>query len=140
MIRIKLLSVGKNTERGLEEAIQMYVTRLTPYAHFEFCWLKTSEALEKALLAEKQPILLDPQGTAFDSPGFCRWFFSRVERGGAKIVLAIGPREGFRDEMLEKFELVSLSKLTLTHQMARLFLVEQIFRAFEIHKGSEYHK
>lgn len=140
MIRIKILSVGKNAERWLEEAIQMYVTRLTPYAIFEFCWLKTSEALEKALLAEKNPILLDPYGTAYDSPDFCRWFFSRAERGGAKVALAIGPAEGFRDEIREKFELISLSKLTFTHQMARLLLVEQIFRAFEIQKGTQYHK
>ena len=140
MIRIKLLSVGKNNERWLEEAIQMYITRLTPYAHFECCCLKTAELLERALLAEKNVMLLDPQGVAYDSEGFCHWFFSRVERGGAKIVLAIGPAEGFRDEIREKFERISLSKLTFTHQIARLLLVEQVFRAFEIQKGSEYHK
>jgi 23S rRNA (pseudouridine1915-N3)-methyltransferase len=140
MIRIKLLSVGKNSERWLEEAIQMYVLRLAPYASFEFCWLKTAKLLEKAIIAEKNVTLLDGQGAAYDSIGFHRWFFTKAERGGAKVVLAIGPAEGFSDEIRSQFELISLSKLTLTHQMARLLLVEQLFRAFEIQKGSEYNK
>jgi 23S rRNA (pseudouridine1915-N3)-methyltransferase len=140
MLRIRFLSVGKTNEQWLEEGIEMYVKRMIPWAHFEFVWLKNASQLEKALQAEKHVVILDPQGQSFDSPKFADWFFKRVEQAGSRLTFAIGPAEGFSDKEREQFEAISFSKLTFTHQLTRLILIEQLFRAFEIKKGSAYHK
>lgn len=140
MIRIKILSVGKTHEKWLEEGFQMYVDRLSSFAHFEWIWLKDALQLEKMIEKEPSCVLLDPLGHERDSQGFSDWFFKRVEEGGARLTLAIGPAEGFSRGLKEKHEMISLSRLTYTHQLTRLILMEQIFRAFEIRKGSAYHK
>lgn len=140
MIRIKFLSVGKTNERWLEEGIEMYVKRMSPFASFEFVWLKDAAQLEKALQAEKHVVILDPKGQTFDSKGFADWFFKRVEQAGSRLTFAIGPAEGFSDKVKAQFEATSFSLLTFTHQLTRLVLIEQLFRAFEIRKGSAYNK
>jgi 23S rRNA (pseudouridine1915-N3)-methyltransferase len=140
MIRIKILSVGKTHEPWLEEGLEMYATRMTPWATFEFLWFKDLAQLEKALASEKHVIFLDPQGHTFESLGFADWFFKEVEKAGSRIAFAIGPAEGFPEYLKKQGTLISLSRLTFTHQLTRLVLMEQLFRAFEIKKGSHYHK
>lgn len=140
MIKIKLLSVGKTRESWLEEGLREYVKRLSSLVQFEFIWLKDDQALEQACLKEKDVILLDPRGTSLDSPGFSQYLFQEIEKGGSRIVFAIGGADGFSDAIRKRFQRISFSPLTFTHQMSRLILLEQIFRAFEIRKGSAYHK
>lgn len=140
MIRIKLLSVGKTHEPWLQEGMQMYVERLTPFAHFEFVWLKDLAQLEKEVEKEKHVIILDAVGFMGDSVAFSEWVFKEIEKGGSRLTFVIGPAEGLPDWMKKRYSAVSLSRLTFTHQLARLLLMEQLFRAFEIKKGSAYHK
>jgi 23S rRNA (pseudouridine1915-N3)-methyltransferase len=140
VIRIKILSPGKNKDAWLEDAIQEYVKRLSPLAEFELIWTKDEQGFAKLIGEEKELICLDPKGKMMDSEGFASFFIKAVESGGSKIAFAIGGAEGFPKGVLEGKKLISLSLLTFTHQMARLILVEQIFRAFEISKGSKYHK
>ena len=75
---------------------------------------------------------------------FCRdfsaYFYKNVQDGGASINFVIGGFDGLPDILLKKYPSLSLSKMTWTHQMARLLLIEQIYRATEIYKGSGYHK
>lgn len=138
MIRIRVISPGKNKDAWLEEALQEYMKRLSPVAEFELIWTKDEKSFAK--LIDEDVICLDPKGKMRDSEGFADFFFKAVESGGSKIAFAIGGSEGFPEGVLEGKRLISLSPLTFTHQMARLILVEQIFRAFEINKGSKYHK
>jgi len=140
MIKIKIYSVGKTHEPWLEEGLDMYATRLSPWAQIEFIWLKDLAHLEKALQNEKNIILLDPIGHQMDSLGFADWFYKEVERLGSRISFVIGPAEGLPEAMKKQGKLISLSRMTFTHQLTRLILIEQIFRAFEIMKGSQYHK
>lgn len=140
MIKIKIISVGKTHEPWLEEGLKMYATRMTPWAQFDFIWLKDMTQMEKALLSEKHVIILDPHGVSFDSLGFTDWFFRQVEKSGSRLTFAIGPAEGFSESAKKLGQLISLSRLTFTHQLVRLILMEQIFRAFEIMKGTQYHK
>ncbi|MBS0656436.1 MAG: 23S rRNA (pseudouridine(1915)-N(3))-methyltransferase RlmH [Verrucomicrobia bacterium] len=140
MIKIKFLSVGKTHEKWLEEGIDMYVKRMSPWAQFEFIWLKDASQLEKALSAEKHVVILDPKGQQVDSHRFADWFFKKVEQAGSRLTFAIGPAEGFSEKVKAEYEAISFSQLTFTHQLARLILIEQLFRAFEIKKGSAYHK
>lgn len=140
MIRIKIISPGKNKESWLEEAILEYIKRLSSVAEFELIWTKDEKSFAKSISEEKALICLDPQGKLLDSEGFTDFFFKAVESGGSRITLAIGGAEGFPKGATDGKKLLSLSPLMFTHQMTRLILIEQIFRAFEIAKGSKYHK
>lgn len=140
MLKIRLLSPGKIKEKWLEEAIQEYVKRLSPFATFEFPYSKDDEQFAEQIKKEKLLICLDPNGKAFTSEEFSKQLFNSFEKGGSTVSFAIGGAEGFPEGAKEGRQLISLSPLTFTHQMARLILIEQIFRAFEIRKGSRYHK
>ena len=140
MIHIKILSPGKIKEQWLQEAIQEYLKRLTPLAHFELIWPKDEKHFTKFVQEEKDLICLDPRGKMYSSEAFTDYFFKEVEKGGSSIAFAIGGAEGFPEGLTAGRPLLSLSPMTFTHQHVRLLLIEQIFRAFEIRKGTGYHK
>ncbi len=144
MIKITLLSVGKTHEPWLEEGLKMYVARMRPMAEFQFVWLKDNRALERILEREfekhKTYVVLDSGGKSFDSVAFSEWFFDAIEKAHSRLTFVIGPAEGLSDAIKKSAFCMSFSKLTFTHQLVRLVLLEQIFRAFEIRKGSKYHK
>lgn len=140
MIRIKLLSVGKTKEVWLEDAIQEYVKRLKAIIHLDFIWAKDDYQLIE--LAQKESILicLDPAGHEFSSEEFAAFIEQSWEKGGSRLTFVIGGAEGLPKELKNSHKLISLSRMTFTHQITRLVLVEQIYRATEILKGSQYHK
>lgn len=140
MIKIRILSPGKVKEEWLKEAISEYLKRMSNYASVDLLFTKDEKEFYKLLEQEKNLILLDPLGKEMTSENFSSYFFKRVEIGGSNISFAIGGPEGFSREFIKDKPLLSLSKMTFTHQMVRLILMEQLFRAFEIEKGSEYHK
>jgi 23S rRNA (pseudouridine1915-N3)-methyltransferase len=140
VIRIKLLSVGKTKESWLEEAVANYVKRLSSHVAFEFIWVKDDEQLAQKIHKEPRVILLDPQGASMSSVEFSEFLFKEIEKGNSRISMVIGGPEGLSDDLRKQFPLVSLSKMTFTHQITRLIILEQIYRAFEIARGSQYHK
>mmetsp|Transcript_6803 Transcript_6803/g.29371 ORF Transcript_6803/g.29371 Transcript_6803/m.29371 type:complete len:97 (-) Transcript_6803:3150-3440(-) len=86
-------------------------------------------------------IAMDAEGRSYDSQGFSDMLLSRLEAHGGRMHIFIGGAEGLSDAAKSSVnELVSLSKMTFTHKIARLVLVEQIYRAIEIHKGTKYNK
>ena len=93
-------------------------------------------------LAQKEAyiIALDPNGMTFTSPSFSNFLFQSIEESGARITFVIGGPKGLPKELKQTKHLISFSKMTFTHQLIRLILVEQIYRAFEIARGSHYHK
>lgn len=137
MIKIRILSIGKNKESWLTEALDDYTARLQRTAKIEWLFVETNTDLEKKL--DGHTIALDPIGRAFTSEQFSEYLLREIEKGGSRLTFIIGGPEGLPPS-LKKLPLISLSPLTFTHQMARLLLVEQIYRAFEIEKGSPYHK
>lgn len=140
MIRIKIISPGKIKENWLILAIQEYIKRLTPLATFELIFPKDEKTFAKLLQDEKDLICLDPQGQSLTSEAFSTYFFKSIEKFGSSISFAIGGADGFPRGIHLNCPKISLSPMTFTHQMTRLLLIEQIFRAFEINKGSNYHK
>lgn len=140
MIQITIFSIGKTKEPWLEEALSMYEKRLTGKVRFVFSFAKDDTQLERWLEEEKNVILLDLQGKQVTSEEFCSYLFGVLEKSHPKIAFAIGGPEGFNKQTKEKYPKICLSKLTFTHQMARLVLVEQVFRSLEMRKGSQYHK
>lgn len=140
MLKLKILSVGKTKEEWLESALSEYIKRLRPILSIEFQLVKTDEEL--LLATEKEPIIicLDPKGQKMDSETFAHYIQNKFVEGGSKLAIVIGGPEGLPLKLKKHKNLISFSDLTLTHQIIRLLLIEQIYRAFEILKGSKYHK
>jgi 23S rRNA (pseudouridine1915-N3)-methyltransferase len=140
MLKLKILSVGKTKEKWLEEAFQEYKKRLQPYLQIEICWAKDSEQLSEWCEKEPRLIALDPQGMLQTSEEFSAYLYHQWEKFGARLAIVIGGAEGLPKEIKNSYPLISLSKLTFTHQLTRLVLIEQVYRAIEINRGSPYHK
>lgn len=140
MIRIKLLSVGKTKEIWLDQAIKEYEKRLTGLLHFDFIWVKDDRQLVELAEKERDYICLDPTGQLLTSEEFATFVVQAWEERGARLTFIIGGPEGIPKKLKSDRHSISLSPMTFTHQMTRLILVEQIYRAIEINKKSNYHK
>lgn len=140
MIKIKILTTNKTKEKWLDEAILEYIKRLKQNYELTFIYAKDNEHL--ADLSQKEPyiITLDLNGKALTSPEFSTFLMHHIEKSGSRLAFIIGGAEGLPKNLKTANASISLSKMTFTHQMVRLLLVEQIFRADEIAKGSPYHK
>lgn len=121
-------------------AVDEYKRRLRGSIDIETVWHKSGEKLEKRLSALSPTICLDPGGNDCDSEQFARLLFDKLDCGGSRLYIGIGPAEGFSSTLRSSADLYSLSKLTFPHQIVRVLLIEQIYRAAEIRRGSDYHK
>lgn len=139
MLKLKIISVGKTKEEWLETAIQEYVKRLSKTLKLEFAFVKDDDQLVQAVSKEPLVICLDPDGVQLTSEQFSSWMTDRFQEGGSRLAFAIGGPFGL-PSALKHLRKLSLSPLTLTHQIVRLVLVEQVYRALEIARGSSYHK
>ena len=140
MLRLKVVSVGRPKERWIEEGVEEYQRRLQPVMAIETVWVKDDNQLAALIIKEPRVVCLDPQGRLFDSEGFSSFLVQQFEEGGSRLAIVIGGAEGLPASIKEGKLLLSLSPLTFTHQLTRLVLLEQVYRAIEISKGSPYHK
>ena len=141
MYRIKIFSIGKTKEPWLNDAISEYEKRLKAIMPIEWIFAKNNDQLRLLLEKESHFIALVPSAKESTSEQFAEILYNLLERFGSRLHFVIGGAEGIPPDIEQKaFTTLSLSKLTFTHQIARLILVEQIYRATEIKKGSEYHK
>lgn len=140
MYRIRILSVGKTKEEWLEAAIAEYLKRLQQVATITFVWAKNDAQLLALAEKEENLICLDASGRMMDSVQFSSFLTKELEMRGARLTFVIGGAEGLPPSLKKEHPLISLSPMTFTHQMVRLLLIEQIYRAIEIDKGSHYHK
>lgn len=138
MYKINLYSVGKNKESWLEEALALYQTRLQKQITIHFNWLKNSDQLLKALQKESKVYCFDPQGESLTSDQFADTLQNGLVQGGSQVALVIGEAQGLTKE-LKNYPLISLSKMIFTHQLTRLVVMEQIYRAVQIWNNSPYH-
>ena len=155
-MKIKLIAIGKTDDRKLQELIETYENRLKHYVKFNLEILpdikntknlsasqqkeKEGELLLKKLQATDQLILLDENGKTFSSVGFSEYLQKKMNAGLKTLVFVIGGPYGFSEEVYSKAQgKVSLSPMTFSHQMIRLFMVEQLYRAFTILKNEPYH-
>jgi len=141
MYKIKIFSIGKTKEAWLREALGEYCRRLAPILSIDWVLSKDNESLIKHLEKEEAYITLEPTGKAYSSESFSSWLIDSLELYGSRINFVIGGAEGLTSKISEKAKAkISLSKMTFTHQLTRLILLEQIYRGLEIQKGSRYHK
>lgn len=140
MYHLKIFSVGRAKESWIEEGVEEYITRLKGTASVETVWVKDNQQLATVLERERLVICLDPKGKARDSLELSDYLFDQWEKGGARLAFVIGGSDGLPESLRKKYPLISFSKLTFTHQLTRLILIEQVYRAFQIRRGSPYHK
>ena len=155
-MKILLLAIGKTDEDYLVAGIKKYVGRIGHYASFEMKEIpdprnrKTlSEAQQKKaesllILNQLHPsdhvVLLDENGKPFNSVEFSESLEKQMASGVKRLVFVIGGPYGFALEVYDRSNAkMSLSPMTVSHQMVRLIFVEQLYRAFTILKGEPYH-
>jgi 23S rRNA (pseudouridine1915-N3)-methyltransferase len=151
-MKITLLFTGKTEESYLNEGINIYINRLKHYIPVEIKIIGTkgkkskSAGLRMENRLNTMPgnssclILLDEKGERFSSEKFARFIEKIIIQGYKELVFLIGDAYGIPDELYPRAnKIVSLSEMTFTHQMVRLILAEQLYRAMTIIKGESYH-
>ena len=144
--------VGKSREEWVKESLVDYAGRIRRYSTLELIDVRDEkgalaeemrrrecERLEKQIPAGATLVLLDERGEQMDSPGLAAFVGKQRDCGTGDLVFAIGGAYGFSDDFRRKGRLLSLSRMTFTHQMVRVFLLEQIYRAFTILNKEPYH-
>ena len=142
-MHIKIIYIGRIRERTYDKKFRKYQEWISQDAKLEVITLKESHSdriINQVNNLKKNNhfiICLSEQGKNFDSISFSNFVFSC----GNKIVFILGNHNGLPLELIKKSDLnLSLSKMTMPHEMANLVLIEQIYRAFSIKKGSNYHR
>lgn len=137
MIEIHIYTVGKTKEQWVINTCKEYIKRLKPWARVVFNAVKDDTQLIQALEKVSRYIILDVKGKQMSSPEFAQC----VENQGSRIIFVIGGPTGLPQKVMEGAALsISLSPMTFTHQVIRIILVEQLYRAYTIQKNIPYHK
>jgi 23S rRNA (pseudouridine1915-N3)-methyltransferase len=148
-LEVKIRIVGRKSggEKWLESSYSTYETRLkSTNLDVTTLWHKNNDDLIKSVDGDSSKshsvVLLDPLGKMCTSEKFSEDMYDWLEEGGSRLTFVIGGAEGLPEEIKSTYgsRMLSLSSLTFTHQFARILLMEQIYRASEIKKGSGYHK
>ncbi len=159
-MQIQIIAIGKIKEKFLQEGIAEYVKRLRPYVNLQILELaeekrhiSASVSAEKAAMKKEGErilaanpdgsyiISLDVKGTAWSSIELAEFLRQRELAGMNQITFIIGGDLGLSPLVLSQSDMrLSLSKMTVTHPMARLLLLEQVYRACRINSGEPYHK
>jgi 23S rRNA (pseudouridine1915-N3)-methyltransferase len=145
-VKIKVAWIGKTKDPAIEALTNEYLKRLARYAEAEGITVKDEAALLSLSSRSARPqskhslVLLDSRGKQFSSEDLARFLSDYQERNALPLLFAVGPADGFTEPARESAMLVlSLGKMTLAHELARVVLLEQLYRAFTILKGHPYH-
>lgn len=159
-MEIQILCIGKLKEQYLRDACQEYIKRLSRFANVKVQELSEyklpdapSDAELQRAVAEESLLLLknikkpdmvyaaDIGGKRFSSEGFAEDIQKRMTGGAGRLVFVIGGSNGFSDDVRKRADVkISFSDMTFPHQLFRVMLLEQIYRAFKIISGEKYHK
>lgn len=155
-MNIKLIAIGKTDNKQLNSLIDNYINRLKFYIKFSFEVIpdiKNAKNLSESQQKEKEGklilnqvdtsdilLLLDEKGKQYDSVAFSEVLQKRMNSGIKQLIFVIGGPYGFSPEVYDRANgKLSLSKMTFSHQMIRLFFIEQLYRGFTILKNEPYH-
>ncbi|HLV52369.1 MAG TPA: 23S rRNA (pseudouridine(1915)-N(3))-methyltransferase RlmH [Cryomorphaceae bacterium] len=154
-MKLVFLYVGDKVQGYLAEGVSEYLSRISHYAPVEEVFTKDAKskgsrpearaeaearAVEAVLKPTDDVILLDEGGKSYTSEGFADFLQKRLNQGSKRLVFVVGGPYGFSGEMRRKYPVhLSLSAMTFSHHMVRLFLAEQVYRAFTILRNEPYH-
>jgi 23S rRNA (pseudouridine1915-N3)-methyltransferase len=140
-MKIRLLMVGKTRRPEMNAVLADYAKRISRSCPIELTEVRDGEAALKKLDADRAAtaLLLDAGGKAYDSAAFAKWLGEHRDRGTREIIFVCGDADGFPEPLRERVkQKFSLSQMTYSHELARVMLAEQIYRAFAILSGSPY--
>ncbi len=156
MLRIRIIAIGKHKDRWVEEGCAHFEKMLSRFAKIEWKILpspKESPSLTPAEIKKREARLLEKEcqkglcialtdkGKQRDTPAFAKMLETLQIKSGGVVSFIIGGAYGLDDSVLNKADhVLSLSSLTFSHQLVRLILLEQLYRAFSILHGTDYHK
>lgn len=155
-MKIELWAIGKTSERYLEEGMAIYQKRLEHYLKFELSIIpdiknagklggerlkaQEAQAVQQRLRPGDFLVLLDENGKQYSSEGFAEFMNHKLQLSYKRLVFLIGGAYGFAPELRQQAgQALSLSRMTFSHQMARLFFLEQLYRAMAILNNEPYH-
>jgi 23S rRNA (pseudouridine1915-N3)-methyltransferase len=142
-MKIRLLMLGKTRRPELNAVLSDYVKRISRTCPIEITEVRDGDAALKKLDADRAAtaLLLDAGGRLYDSTTFAKWLGEQRDRGTRETVFVCGDADGFPDPLRNRVkQKISLSPMTYSHELARVMLAEQIYRAFAILSGSPYPK
>jgi 23S rRNA (pseudouridine1915-N3)-methyltransferase len=142
-MKIRLLMLGKTRRAELNELLEEYAMRIGRACPIEVTEVRDVEAALKRLDMDRAAtaVLLDAGGKTYDSDAFAKWLGEQRDRGTREIIFVCGDADGFPEKLRERVkQKLSLSAMTYSHELARVMLAEQIYRAFAILSGSPYPK
>lgn len=152
-MKIKIAWIGKTKELGIQSLTEEYLKRISRYAQVEGLTLRDEAALlqmcgrgaaakpsKTASGGKSTLVLMDSRGKQLSSEEFARFLAACQEHNPLPLVFAVGPANGFSDTAISGAQhMISLGRMTLAHELARVVLLEQLYRAFTILKGHPYH-
>ncbi len=156
-MKIKIITVGKTRQKFWQLAEQEYSKRINRYIHLkqivvdeaslsslkniELVWQREQKAILEKIDSGEYLIILDKRGKQISSEALAQFLQKKMTQGVRSLTFVIGGSLGFSEDFLKNAHLVlSLSKMTFPHEMAKVILLEQLYRAFSILKGEKYHK
>jgi 23S rRNA (pseudouridine1915-N3)-methyltransferase len=152
-VKIKIAWIGKTKEPAIQSLTDEYLKRISRYAPVDGLTLRDEAALlqmcgrsgpakgSKTESAGKSTlVLMDSRGKQFSSEDLARFLGDHQDRNPLPLVFAVGPADGFSEAARDAAQhMISLGRMTLAHELARVVLLEQVYRAFTILKGHPYH-
>lgn len=155
-MKVTLLLVGKTEEGFIKQGLEIYENRLKHYISFTSIIIadvknagkispsdlkiKEGELILKHFTASDFVVLLDDKGKQFSSVEFSNYIQKQMNSGIKNLCFVVGGAFGFSEQVYNRANMqLSLSKMTLTHQMVRIFFLEQLYRTMTILKGESYH-
>lgn len=142
-MRLRLIMLGKTRRPELRAIFDDYVKRISRSCPIEITEVRDADAAIKKLDADRAAtvVLLDAAGKALDSNALAKWLGELRDRGTRELIFLCGGAEGFPENLRQRaHQKLSLGAMTYSHELARVMLVEQLYRAFAILSGSPYPK
>jgi 23S rRNA (pseudouridine1915-N3)-methyltransferase len=144
-VKLTVAWIGKTKESAIQSLTDEYLKRLSRYVDVQGTTLKDESALLKLGGRQARPtrhtlVLLDSRGKQLSSEEFAEFLRNHQDRNPFPLLFAVGPANGFTEEVRQEANLLlSLGKMTVAHELARVVLLEQLYRAFTVLKGHPYH-
>ncbi len=142
-MKIRLLMLGKTRRPEMRILLDDYAKRINRSCLIEITEVRDGDAVIKKLDADRAAtvVLLDAAGKSLDSNAFAKWLGEHRDRGTRELIFLCGDADGFPDDLRQRaHQKLSLSAMIFSHELARVMLIEQLYRAFAILSGSPYPK
>ena len=143
-MKLRIAWIGKTKEAAIQSLGAEYLKRIARYNSVEASELSSEEALLKSVEQKGRTapvlVLMDSRGKQLSSEELAEFVRQHLERGTQELILAIGPSDGWSEKAMQRGSTkLSFGKMTLPHELARIVLLEQVYRAFTILQGHPYH-